>query len=75
MALKYYTEQNIKNIAKAIRTLEGVSETAETKMRVGDMDERVLNLIWTGTQLEYDAIASTPEGYSDTTLYIIFEDN
>lgn len=71
MSQKIYNEQSIQNIADQIRTMEGVQRTAETEMLVSEMDDRINNLIWTGTQLEYDALAST--GYSDTTLYIIFD--
>lgn len=73
MAVKYYTEQNIQEIANVIREIEGVAKTNDTMMTVREMQDRIRNLIWTGTQEEYDALAGT--GYSDSTLYIIFEDN
>lgn len=74
MSQKIYNEQNIQDIANKIRLIEGVQRTPETEMLVAEMKTRIDNLIWTGTQLEYDAIAGTEEGYSDTTLYIIFAD-
>lgn len=66
MAKKLYEENNLNQIALALQEKNGTSN----KYYVSEMAQAVRDLIWEGTQAEYDLISPK----NPTTLYIIVEE-
>lgn len=66
MAVKLYNEEYVNSIAEAIIS----KNQSSSKYKISEMAQAIEDLIWMGTQEEYDALPSWP----DETLYLIFEE-